>query len=172
MAGLAPRRLPAASLPPSLLPPAQLQVFSLHTHARIGSLFIFLVEALVSPPAMGSRVSVASTSIGDSRVSAATLEAAGKSNNLCRTIKSCSLGPHGRTLLLDTLPTLNVPVLQLSSPRHKNTALASRPILHLNRHTLTSNEGLRHCCYLTLSLSAPPRPNSSLLAHHNSRHQV
>lgn len=85
MAGLAPRRLPAASLPPSLLPPAQLQVFSLHTHARIGSLFIFLVEALVSPPARGSRVSVAGTSVSVSGVFAATLEAAWDTNNLHRT---------------------------------------------------------------------------------------
>lgn len=92
MAGLAPRRLPAASLPPSLLPPAQLQVFSLHTHARIGSLFIFQVEALVGPPATRSRVSLASTRVSVSDVSAATLEAPGKTNNLHR-IANCQLQP-------------------------------------------------------------------------------
>lgn len=92
MAGLAPRRLPAASLPPTLLPPAQLQVFSLHTHARIGSLFIFLVEEVVSPPARGSRVRVASTSTGLSGVFGATLKAAEETNNLNR-ITDCLQEP-------------------------------------------------------------------------------
>lgn len=57
---------------------------------------------MVSPPARGSRVSVAGTSVGVSGVFAATLEAAENTNNLHGTVCYLRPRPHGRTLILDT----------------------------------------------------------------------